>query len=93
MCSKQGTAPSDEKSAISDASSVVTGKSNPKQNESEVIMAIAILKEARELYREEARAYQSKYKGNGIALRARNKLLDAAKLTVAIVALTNGGVA
>ena len=56
-------------------------------------MAIAILKEARELYRDEARAYQSKYKGKGIALRARNKLLEAAKLTVAIVALTNGGVA
>ena len=56
-------------------------------------MAIAILKEARELYREEARAYQSKYKRNGIALRARNKLLEAAKLTVAIVALKNGGVA
>ena len=93
MCSKLGTAPFDEKSAISDASSVVTGKPNSKQNESEVIMAIAILKEARELYRDEARAYQSKYKGNGIALRARNKLLEAAKLTVAIMALTNGGVA
>ena len=93
MCSKLGTAPSDEKSAMSDASSVVTGKPNSKQNESEVIMAIAILKEARELYREEARAYQSRYRGKGVALRARNKLLDAAKLTVAIVALTNGGVA
>ena len=94
MCSKLGTAPFDEKSAISDASSVVTGKPNSKQNESEVIiMAIAILKEARELYRDEARAYQSKYKGDGIALRARNKLLEAAKLTVAIMALTNGGVA
>lgn len=56
-------------------------------------MAIAILKEARELYREEARAYQSIYKGSGVALRARNRLLEAAKLTVAIVALTNRGVA
>ena len=56
-------------------------------------MAIAILKEARELYREEARVFQSRYKGKGVAIRARNKLLEAAKLTVAIVALTNGGVA
>lgn len=56
-------------------------------------MAIQILKEARKLYREEARAYQSRYKGKGVALRARNKLLEAAKLTVAIIVLTNGGVA
>lgn len=56
-------------------------------------MAIAILKEARELYREEARMFQSKYKGHGVALRARNKLLEAAKLTVAIVALTKVGIA
>ena len=90
--------PSDEISAISDASSVVTSKPNTKQNdtkqnESEVIMAIQILQEARELYRLEARMFQSKYKGHGVALRARNKLLEAAKLTVAIVVLTNGGVA
>ena len=56
-------------------------------------MAIQILQEARELYRLEARMFQSKYKGHGVALRARNKLLEAAKLTVAIVVLTNGGVA
>lgn len=56
-------------------------------------MAIAILKEARELYREEARAYQSRYNGNGVALRARNRLLEAAKLTVAIIALTKVGIA
>lgn len=85
--------PSDEISAMSDASSVMTSKPNTKQNESEVIMAIQILKEARELYREEAREYQSRYKGSGVALRARNKLLEAAKLTVAIVALTKVGIA
>lgn len=56
-------------------------------------MAIQILKEARELYREEAREYQSRYKGSGVALRARNKLLEAAKLTVAIIALTKVGIA
>ena len=58
-------------------------------------MAIAILKEARNLYRQEAREYQKRYEahgGVGVALRARNKLLDAAKITCAIILLTNGGI-
>lgn len=54
-------------------------------------MAVEILKEAREAFREEARAYQARYKGQGVCIRARNRLLEAAKITVALVVLTNAG--
>lgn len=50
-------------------------------------MAIQILEEARQLYRDEARAFQARYKGKGVSLRARNSLNKAAKMTVAIIVL------
>ena len=55
----------------------------------EVIMAIEILKQKREELRRKARFYNWKRKDGTVGVRARNTLLECARLTVAIIVLSH----